>query len=109
MKTPRKAIRSFCLFCAGSAVEVKRCEEEDCLLFPYRLPSLKGRVSTKTIKAQCQWCQGVLPKELLFPVAECADKECPLYPYRLGNNPNRKGVGLSYDRLTQNRQKKAIP
>ncbi len=34
---PLTAIRVHCLSCAGSAAEVKYCEEKDCTLHRYRL------------------------------------------------------------------------
>lgn len=44
--TPIKAIRAKCLDCSGfQPSEVRRCEIEDCPLFPYRFgknPNRKG-------------------------------------------------------------------
>lgn len=36
-QSPILAIRVHCLSCAGSAAEVKYCEETDCTLHRYRL------------------------------------------------------------------------
>jgi len=36
--TPVKAIRAYCIDCSGgNRAEVKRCELDDCPLFPYRM------------------------------------------------------------------------
>lgn len=43
--TPLKAIRSYCLSCAGSARAVKTCDLRDCVLFSYRFghnPARRG-------------------------------------------------------------------
>ena len=43
--TPLKAIRAFCLGCAGGPGGVKHCSEEYCLLWEYRFgknPARKG-------------------------------------------------------------------
>ena len=34
IKTPVKAIRAFCLSCAGTSNEVKLCVSKNCPLFP---------------------------------------------------------------------------
>lgn len=41
--TPIKAIKKFCLECAGSKKEMKTCEETGCPLFPYRFGKNPGR------------------------------------------------------------------
>jgi len=50
--TPVKAIREFCLECAASRVEVRKCGIAKCPLFPYRLgknPMRKGIGGQKSL------------------------------------------------------------
>ncbi|MGA2775652.1 MAG: hypothetical protein ABSE81_06295 [Candidatus Omnitrophota bacterium] len=50
MLTPVKAIRAKCLDCSGfQPSEVRRCESEDCPLFPYRLGKNPNRVGIKKL------------------------------------------------------------
>ena len=53
--TPIKAIREFCLECAGSRAEVKRCENEKCALFPYRLGKNPMRKGIGGLKSLPSW------------------------------------------------------
>ena len=45
----------------------------------------------KAIKKHCLECSGYEKKQ----VRECAIKDCVLFNYRMGNNPQRKGIGIS--------------
>jgi hypothetical protein len=50
--TPVKAIREFCLECAGSRAEVRGCKIAKSALYPYRLgknPARKGIGGHKTL------------------------------------------------------------
>ena len=43
--TPLKAIRKYCLDCAGRPGEVRKCQAGDCFLFIYRMgrnPARRG-------------------------------------------------------------------
>src|SRR5210317_505254 len=95
-RTPLKAIRSFCVECAGSTHEVRHCGGEKCLgdqgdennvcyFYPYRLG--RGRPSVKTNRKQCLECMGGRRDF----VRECESLTCPIWPYRMGTNPSRAG------------------
>jgi hypothetical protein len=91
--SPLKAIRKFCVQCAGAAGEVKTCGGDkmlgqgdpkgQCWFYPYRIG--RGRPSVKTIRKHCLECMGGSRKL----VAQCASFYCPVYCFRFGNNPNR--------------------
>ncbi len=63
-KTPLRAIRAFCLECAGSSQEVALCTANEKDIAAYREAG----------------------DDTPYPV-------CLLYEYRFGHNPARKGVG----------------
>jgi len=83
--TPIRAIRSYCLDCAGGdKAEVRSCSFESCPFYPYRMGKRppKGTTSTpmKTIRAQClECCSGSFVE-----VRRCPADACPVYSYRLG-------------------------
>lgn len=94
--TPKKAIRSHCFQCAGSADQVRNCgghkmlgdqgNPEDggrCWFYAYLLG--KGRPSVKIIREHCLECMGGSRKQ----VRNCLSYTCPLHEFRMGTNPNR--------------------
>jgi hypothetical protein len=94
---PGKAIRLFCIDCAGSAHEVTDCGGDKChsggadkngVCWFYRHRLGKGRRSLKVIRKMCLWCMGGSHQL----VRECRE-ECALHPYRFGRNPARTGLG----------------
>jgi hypothetical protein len=61
--TPVKAIRAFCLECAGSRVEVRKCQNEKCFLFPYRFGKNPMRKGIGGLKSLPSWLRS--PKSTL--------------------------------------------
>jgi hypothetical protein len=53
--TPIKAIKKFCLACAGSRAGVKRCQGAECSLFPYRLGKNPARQGIGGLKTLPSW------------------------------------------------------
>jgi hypothetical protein len=53
--TPIKAIRKFCLECTGSWVEVRKCENSKCSLFPYRFGKNPMRKGIGGLKSLPSW------------------------------------------------------
>jgi len=47
--TPLKAIRKYCLGCAGSVSGVRRCEDDNCTLHFYRLGKNPNRAGIGSI------------------------------------------------------------
>lgn len=94
--TPKRAVRKYCLECAGSAQEVRECggykllnpdhanKDGECWFYRYRLPQSKGKVSVKTIRKECKVCMGGSSQL----IKECDNEDCPLWKYRFGTNPN---------------------
>ena len=86
--TPGKAIRKFCLSCAGTSEIVKDCQGDrllngpPCPLFKYRMG--KGRPSVKSIRAHCVHCCN----KSNDIIRECPDTECTLHKFRMGRNPH---------------------
>ena len=92
--TPGKSIRAFCIECAGSAAEVRRCGGDRCIggqgdgrgrcyFLPYRVG--KGRPSVRLIRKVCLECMGGSSSL----VAECASRQCPLHRFRFGRRPEK--------------------
>ena len=91
--TPGKAIRKFCVECAGSPLMVKNCggdqllnKEEGnngvCYFYPFRMG--KGRPSVKLIRKMCLECTG----KAYSVISNCPSTKCPIYKFRFGKNPN---------------------
>ena len=92
--TPGKSIRAFCLACAGSAAEVRRCGGDHCIggqgdgrgrCYFYNFRLGKGRPSLRLIRKLCLECSGHSPTT----VAECSSRECPLHRFRFGRRPEK--------------------
>lgn len=95
---PLEAVRKFCVQCVGNEYpEVHVCggakclngaadENGTCWFYPHRMG--KKRVSLKTIRKMCLWCQGGSEQF----VRECGiiegNVDCPLHPFRMATNPN---------------------
>ena len=77
----RKAIHERCVNCAGwSSVEVGRCTEKECQLYPFRTGEGRQKPSQRAvaIREYCVWCcAGVA-----YEVRRCVSRDCPLFPYR---------------------------
>lgn len=91
-KSPRKAIKEFCLDCCnGSWNEVNLCCSKLCVLHQYR----KGRsvneqgeklkYNPKLIKSYCLTCVENYPE-----VVNCQCTDCVFWPFRLGGSPWRE-------------------
>jgi hypothetical protein len=46
-RTPMRAIRAFCLECAGQPGEVRKCVAAACPLWPLRMGSFPGRLKRR--------------------------------------------------------------
>lgn len=84
--TRGKAIHARCVDCVGFQLhEVKRCQEKDCPLYPYRTgTAMKDKpvntpIRSKAIKHYCIDCVGTIRE-----VRRCPAKRCPLFKYRMG-------------------------
>ena len=106
--TPVKAIREKCLECAGTWLDVEKCEFSDCSLFPYRfdtkLPLKKGirllqsqtipierrafQSNLTPVKAIKTFCRDYCMLENKYEPIQCTCPDCTLYPYRMGKRPN---------------------
>jgi len=91
--TPGKAIRKFCVNCAGNSLMVKNCggdkllnkdEGNNGVCYFYKFRMGKGRPSVKLIRKMCIECTG----KSYNIIANCPSTDCPLYKYRFGKNPN---------------------
>jgi hypothetical protein len=93
-----KAIRAYCLSCAGDRAEVARCDGQlvryECSLHAYRHSSIKktdsdGRLlglffknpMLKAIRQQCFFCSNGYD-----PRIACGDPDCSLSPYQRGTS-----------------------
>lgn len=91
--TPLKAIRARCLDCSGwNSADVRRCDFEDCELWPYRFGKRAKSPNTPVqgIRRYCLWCCAGSAHEVKL----CPSQVCALHLYRLGKNPamaDRKG------------------
>ena len=84
--TRGKAIHVRCVDCVGFLrQEVKRCNEKDCPLYPYRTGiAMKDKpvgtpIRSKAIKNYCIECVGTIRD-----VRRCPTVRCPLYKYLMG-------------------------
>ena len=110
---PANAVRRHCLWCSGSASEVRLCPAVSCPLWGYRLGGkptadmiaqagarrmypledattvaaffANDGTRLQAIKRRCLDCSGGSKKE----VRGCRVRDCDLHPFRLGKNPNR--------------------
>ena len=99
--TPLKAIRRHCLYCMGGSYQlVRECPAVNCPLYPLRSGrGVKGVRSLKQIRRMCLDCVAGSPSEVKACKGAFLDGEvCPLHPYRLGRNPNRAGIGGSFQK-----------
>jgi len=98
--TPRKAIREFCVECAGSVYEANNCTDTDpkyqdpCPLHPHRSGKRprdfrKQLTPMKAIRKHCIQCMGGNFKD----VRGCTDFQCNLFFYRFGRFPKRYELG----------------
>jgi hypothetical protein len=77
----RKAIREWCLNCAGwFHKKVTNCTFTDCPLFPYRSGQGKqnAMARAKAIRKFCFCCMS----SQLGEVSKCPSIDCSLFPYR---------------------------
>lgn len=83
-----KAVKLRCVDCLGFVKNsiVKKCDDEDCYLFPYRLGTKEnsGSKRNKAIKDYCSDCAGGGRKY----IRKCSAINCPLYPHRIGAKQN---------------------
>ena len=90
--TRQQAIRARCMDCVGyNTAEVRRCENSDCPLHPYRLTSSGGRgEKADAIRQYClDCCNGSA-----YERSHCTAKNCPLYDYRNLSASRAAGFGL---------------
>ena len=93
--TPGKAVRRFCIECAGGAKYIENCsgihlplgygnpkKDNQCWFYLYRMG--KGRPGVRLIRKMCKECCSGSNQM----IAECDDTECPLHSFRFGKNPN---------------------
>jgi hypothetical protein len=84
--TPLQSIHLRCVDCGETAHDVKRCEFDDCVLFPFKMG--KGRAKLGHIR---KFCVDDCMNGSRHEVENCPTESCPLHFYRLGTNPNSKG------------------
>jgi len=74
-----KAIRMFCLDCAGGErATVRNCSYTDCALYPHRLSKRPaGTQPAKAINQHCKSCVG-------GKVFSCTARACSLHSFRTG-------------------------
>ena len=81
-----QAIRLRCLNCSAfNAAEVKRCEHNDCDLWPFRMGRRNGKKTSRVqiIRKYCLWCCSNQSHEVRL----CPSETCPLWPFRFGKHP----------------------
>lgn len=109
IKSPRRAIRAYCLYCTcNKSEEVTTCDAdganpyfEACEFHRYRFG--KGRASVKVIRKFCLQCMGGSSDM----VKECDVDDCLVFPFRFGKNPNRIGKGYFADQAKIKRETEA--
>lgn len=88
--TPIKAIRAKCLDCSGwSTKEVRECQHDECVLYPYRLgkrpASTAPHTPIRSIRLFCLDCVCGTKEE----IRRCPSKQCALHAYRMGKRPKQ--------------------
>lgn len=86
--SPLRAARKFCLECQGGMARyVRECDDEACVLRPWRLPEAlpddeNAGAVVRGIRRHCIACAGDRRETRL-----CKAADCPLWPYRFGVYP----------------------
>jgi len=89
--SPLQAIRAFCLWCGGSALDVRMCPGIACAFYAYRMgaiPEGASRSLIKAIKGRCLDCKPDGAADCDAFEAYETHSPCPCWPFRMGRNPN---------------------
>ena len=98
MKTPKEALRAYCVHCVGGIYsEVESCDANKegwhiCPFHSFRMG--KGRPSVKVFRKFCLQCMG---NRSDF-VRDCETRDCLCHSYRMGKNPSRIGSTIPRDK-----------